>query len=119
MDVFKKNNMEKIIQALVECLLIALAGSAISMTLTKATISKSLREKIKSKSKFFGELLSCPYCTSHWIHAILVIFCRPLILTFFPRMIIPGMNYIIVWFALVSLSSYGSGLIYRALSPME
>ncbi|MEI7564038.1 MAG: DUF1360 domain-containing protein [bacterium] len=115
----KKITMEKIIQAIVECIFIALAGSAISMTLTKATISKSLREKVQAKSKFFGELLSCPYCTSHWIHAILVIFCRPLILTFFPRMLIPGMNYLIVWFALVSLSSYGSGLIYKSLSPME
>ncbi|MEI6118430.1 MAG: DUF1360 domain-containing protein [bacterium] len=111
--------MEKLIQALLECFMIALAGSAISMTITKATISKSLREKIKAKNKFFGELLSCPYCTSHWIHAILLILCQPLILTFFPRMIIPGINYVIVWFALVSLSSYGSGFIYKALSPME
>lgn len=111
--------MEKIIQALFEFILLGLAGSAISMTLTKATISKPLREKVKEKSKFFGELFTCPYCMSHWVNAILLILSRPIILSFFPDLLIPGIDYVVIWFALVSLSAYGSGLIYKAISPME
>ena len=111
--------MEKIIQALLELILLALAGSAISMALTKATISKKLRDKIKSKSEFFGELFSCPYCMSHWVNAILLVLSQPIILSFFPDLLIPGIDYVVIWFALVSLSSYGSSLIYQSISPME
>jgi hypothetical protein len=111
--------MEKIIQSVLELIVLALAGSAISMTLTKAVITKKFRDYIKSKSDFWGELFSCPYCMSHWVNAVVLVLSQPIILTLFPEKIIPGIEYVVIWFALVSLSAFGSGFIYKSLSSME
>ena len=102
-----------------EILFIALAGSTISMTLTKAMIFKPLRDKIKSKSDFFGDLFTCPYCMSHWVNLLLLELTQPSLLSLFPRIIIPGVNHVLVWLALVAISAYGSGLIYKALDSIE
>jgi len=38
------------------------------------SIFESTREKIKSKSKFFGDLISCVLCTSTWVGFFLSVF---------------------------------------------
>jgi len=47
--------------------------ASVSFTVTEMKIFQSLREWLKKKNSFFGELLSCCYCFSHWVAAILVV----------------------------------------------
>ena len=39
----------------------------ISHTIAKERICEPLRRKLGGKETWFGYLVSCPYCTSHWI----------------------------------------------------
>lgn len=48
-------------------LVLALATSAVSLTVTKSRAFAWLRVPIMRRSRWFGELISCPYCFSHWV----------------------------------------------------
>lgn len=58
-------------------LILGAATGVISITLTKALIFKDLREAVKARSKWFGKLLSCPFCSSFWIGAIWIGIYQP------------------------------------------
>jgi hypothetical protein len=51
--------------------------AAISFTVTETKIFKPLREWMKKKSGFLGDLLSCGYCFGHWVAFVLVAIYRP------------------------------------------
>ncbi len=51
--------------------------SSISFSVTETKIFKPLREWIKSKNGFLGELVSCGYCFGHWIAFALVAIYQP------------------------------------------
>jgi hypothetical protein len=57
-------------------LVITWAFIAYGMTsiLVWGSIFENLRESIKKKSKFFGDLISCTLCTSTWVGFFLSIF---------------------------------------------
>jgi len=97
---------------LVGVVLLALAVSTVSMTATKAKISKPLRERIARRSKWFGELTSCPYCFSHWasIAAVAVVQPRPVSIGFWP------VDLAISALAIVALSAFSCGLIFKAIA---
>ena len=44
----------------------------IAHTLTKERILRTFRARLGGKETFFGYLVSCPYCASHWIAFVLV-----------------------------------------------
>lgn len=46
---------------------LVLAIAAISLTVTKANVSRPLRDRMALRSKWLGELVSCPFCFSHWL----------------------------------------------------
>jgi len=45
---------------------VALAVSAISLTVTKASVLQPVRDGIKAGNALLGKLVSCPYCAAHW-----------------------------------------------------
>ena len=47
--------------------LLAPAVAVVSMTVTMSKLFSPLRKVAKSGSEWLGELLSCPYCISHWV----------------------------------------------------
>jgi hypothetical protein len=55
--------------------------ASISFTVTETKLFKPLREWIKEKSTFFGELFSCGYCLGHWIAFALVAVYQPKVVT--------------------------------------
>ncbi len=105
--------MEHICQQAFQLLVLSLAAAAISVTLAKSKLFEPLREKIKERNEWLGELVNCPYCTSHWVSIGLVIIYQPVP---FNLIIV---DQVIAVFALVSLAAIWAGLIYRAYSPME
>lgn len=60
--------MEQIISIIIT----AMAVSTISLTVSKSKIFESTRTFITNKSYWFGELVSCFYCFSHWVAACVV-----------------------------------------------
>ena len=64
-------------QAFVTAGILSLAIAAGALTVTKARISAPLRDRATAKSKWLGELVSCPYCFSHWLSFAAVAAYRP------------------------------------------
>jgi hypothetical protein len=95
--------------------LLALATSAISLTLTKSHITEHLRSWVKSKSLFWGKFAGCAYCVSHWVSFALVLWVGPEWLAFTVVPYAPIANFVILAFAIVALSTIITGLGMRAL----
>jgi len=58
-------------------LYLSLATASISITITKSSIFKKFRLWVKEKNLFFGNLLRCNYCFSHWVAFGLVAIYQP------------------------------------------
>ena len=98
----------------VKIVILALAVSAASMTITKASICKSFREWIGDISDFLGELFSCPYCTSHWLAIIGASIFQPLVTDTWIVF-----DILLVAFAVVTLASYFSGFIFTSIKKIK
>lgn len=48
-----------------------------SFTVTETKLFKPLREWLKKKNSFLGELFSCCYCFGHWVAFALVAIYKP------------------------------------------
>lgn len=54
----------------------------LSYTLSKEKIFEGLRERLGGKDTFFGYLVSCPYCNSHWIAFAMVFLTKTYVVEF-------------------------------------
>ncbi|OJH41562.1 hypothetical protein [Cystobacter ferrugineus] len=67
----------------------------ISQTITRERLFAPLRERLGGKEKFCGYLVSCPYCTSHYVAFVLV----PLTGTYPIRVVVGGwVGTVLSWF---------------------
>lgn len=55
------------IENLTTCLMIAMAASSISMTVTQTELFAAFREWMTKKNALMGHLFHCFYCLSHWV----------------------------------------------------
>lgn len=92
----------------------ALAVATGSMTVTRSKVFKPLRWAIQRRSVFFGDLITCPYCFSHWVAFAIVAWFRPRLV----ESSVPLVDYAVSAFAVVALATYGGGLIFRAFAVM-
>lgn len=56
---------------------LSLATASISFTVTETKLFLAVRERVKRRNSFFGELISCGYCFGHWVAFSLVAIYRP------------------------------------------
>lgn len=70
-------NFFSVLTETVKLVICAAAVATISMTLAKASIFASVRERVAKRSAFFGKLLNCPYCTSHWAALFVIGYFQP------------------------------------------
>ena len=61
-------------------LILAFAGAVIALTITKSSLFQRPREWALEISEWFGKLVSCTYCTGHWVSFGLVAIYRPRII---------------------------------------
>lgn len=61
-------------------LAMSLAAGAISMTIAKSQAFEPLRDWVKARSEWFGDLIHCPYCVSHYVAIFFVGVYQPLLL---------------------------------------
>lgn len=80
-------------------LYLSFVTASVSFTVTETKLFKPLREWLKKKSTFLGDLFCCGYCFGHWVAFALVAIFKPSLfnswwpLDFFLTAIV------IVWFA--------------------
>lgn len=93
---------------------IVLATSAISITVCETKIFEPSRNFIKMKSCWLGKLISCPYCTSHWISFLFVVAYKV-------KMIqgLGMIDYLVTAFAIVSLATFCSYVLCQTLLVMD
>jgi len=94
------------LEFILKILIISLATAAISYTVTKSNIFLPIRKK---KNWY---ILQCPYCLSHWVSFIFVIFSG---LKLFDNLFF---DIIIFTFAVITLSSIFIGKIYNTYEFM-
>ena len=94
---------------LVDLIVMALAVAATSYTIARAKIFAANRKWITRKSKWFGQLVNCPYCVSHWVAAALVI-----AIAWRPLDVLRGIDYFVGAMAIVCVSAFFLGVLNRA-----
>jgi hypothetical protein len=105
---------------------IGIATGAISLFVTKSALLNSFHQWLEKKSPFLEELLSCPWCTSHWVGAFLLAIYQPWLLNWgwrpawmvlFNFLLIP-VDFIVTLMVVVFVAVLAAGAMYKALAPM-
>jgi hypothetical protein len=94
-------------------LFLALANATISVTINRASIFDVPRRFLSKRSDFLAQLLSCPYCLSHWVAFVLVGVYRPQVL---PAHWV--LNFLAASFAVVTLTTFCVGLMFAAFQQI-
>jgi Protein of unknown function (DUF1360) len=94
---------------LLETLEIGITTGVISLTLTKSKLFSPMRKWIRYRSDWLGELVSCPYCTSHWVGGLLVATQHPGG---------PG-KWLIVSGMAILVAALTSAVVFRAISTLS
>ncbi len=92
---------------------LALATAAISVTVSKARLFAFVREWIAARNTWIGELISCSYCTSHWVAIAFVAIYRPVVIS---RWIVADLFVSV--FSMVAIAAIVSGVIIK-LNPFH
>ena len=108
--------------------ILGVATGAISLLLTKSPVFNFLHDWLDKHSPFFGKMLDCPWCTSHWVALFFVLVYRPLLLdgswrpawlyaSWLNYLLIP-VDYLVTVMVLVAISSVIARTIYSAYKPL-
>jgi hypothetical protein len=62
---------------MLESIYLSIVTASVSFTVTETRLFLPLREWIKRKSAFWGDLLSCGYCFCHWVAFALTAIYKP------------------------------------------
>jgi hypothetical protein len=73
--------------------------ASISFTVTETKLFKRLREWVKERNAFFGELLHCGYCFGHWVAFALVAIYQPKVVSAWPPLDYFLTALLIAWFS--------------------
>lgn len=80
------------------------ATGVASLTLTRARPLRPMRQWIQQRSQWWGELVSCPYCISHWVAFVLV-----------ARHLTSLDNAVLEWLIVVAISAPVAALVYQSI----
>lgn len=94
---------------LTTCLMIALAASSISMTVTQTELFTAFREWTEKKNAMIGHLFKCFYCLSHWVVFGGMLVYRPALL----HSGIALIDWVMTAFITITLTTLISGLIFK------
>jgi Protein of unknown function (DUF1360) len=106
-----------------------IATGAISLFITKSTLLNGFHTWLEKKSPFLGEMLNCPWCTSHWVAGFFTIIYRPLLIDWGWRpawmftnpvvnFVLTPVDYAVTIFVMVAISAVTAGTMYRAIKPL-
>lgn len=97
--------------AFAQVLVMSMAVSVMSLTITRSRIFHEFREWVKSKNDYLGDLVSCFYCTSHWLAIGFTTFYKPQILNLWI-----GADLVLSMFVMVAGATLVSGAIQKLVN---
>jgi Protein of unknown function (DUF1360) len=118
------------IRTFLHLIYLSIACGAISMTLTKSSLLNGFHAWLDAKSPFLEKLLSCPWCTSHWVASVLTVIYQPLVFDWASRpawqssnalIALPliALDYVVTIMVMVALSSVSARVIYSSYKQMN
>jgi len=101
-----------------QILALALAVSAVSTTISLSSLFGPLRRWAVARSLYVGTLVSCAYCSSHWIAFFAVAWYHPRVFDGWWLA-----NYVVVVFAVIAIANVITGIIrslnFFAADPVQ
>lgn len=107
---------------------LGVATGAISMVITKASIFNKAHAWLEKRSPFLEEMLSCPWCTSHWVALFFTLAYQPPLITWADRpawMALSPLNYLLTpvdWLVtllvMVTVAAVTARIIYSSYKPI-
>lgn len=92
---------------------LALATGTAAFTITRTKITEPMREHVKKHTTWGGNLITCPYCTGHWLAAAGVAMMQPQLTNRKSRLL----NFGVSWLAVTAGSAIVSGRIKDSIKP--
>jgi hypothetical protein len=93
----------------IACVVIALTCSGIAMSFTQGSMFDPVRAWIMRQNQLLGDLFKCFFCLSHWLAFAAVAIYQPR-----PLQSILWVDLIVAAFAIVTLATLASGLMFAA-----
>ena len=93
-----------------EILPLSAAVGSTAFTISRTKVFEPIRSRVMRKSKWFGTLLSCPYCIGHWLALVATGLYRPYVTD-----LNPVLDFGVAWLTMVMLSSIAFGIIGRGM----
>lgn len=97
------------IATLTTCLMIALAASSISITVTQTELFAAFREWTAKRNALVGHLFQCFYCLSHWVVFGGMAVYRPALLNSGVALI----DWVMTAFVTITFATLISGLMFK------
>ncbi|WP_434637631.1 DUF1360 domain-containing protein [Klebsiella sp. I138] len=101
--------MSDLINELTICLMIALAASSMSMTVTQTELFAAFRAWTVKKNAMAGHLFQCFYCLSHWVVFGGMLVYRPALL----HSGIAFIDWMMTAFITITLTTLINGLMFK------
>jgi len=106
-------------------IILGVATGAISLFLTKSTLLNGFHTWLENRLPFLEEMLSCPWCTSHWVALIFTLIYRPLLLDWTNRpvwevyspvnWILTPIDYLVTILVMVAVAMVTGRMVYSAI----
>jgi hypothetical protein len=95
--------------------MLAVAVAVMALVITRSKIALPLREWATRTSKWLGKLLTCPFCTSHWLAFGLVAVYRPRLV----HSDIYVLDLFMTALVIVAIASIIAGWVFQSIAGMH
>ena len=102
------------LSVLFQLVYLSIPCGALSALITQGAIFNPLHAALRLRSPWLDELLSCPWCTSQWIAAILVCIYHPIVISCW----VP-IDYFVSILVMAALASVTVKLVYSIYKSMD
>jgi len=92
---------------------LGIATGAISLVISKSALLNGFHDWLEPRAPFLEEMLSCPWCTSHWVGLFFTLVYRPLLVDLWRPI-----DYIVTLMVIVTIASVTARIIYSAYKPI-
>jgi hypothetical protein len=103
--------------AMYHVILIGIATGAISLFISKSALLNSFHKWLEARSLFLENMLSCPWCTSHWVGAFFLLVYQPRLIGSGNLLLTP-IDWLVTLMVVVTIAAITAGIIYGAYRPI-
>lgn len=104
---------------LFQLVFLGIATGAISMVVSRSTLLNAFHAWVEKRSARLEEMLSCPWCLSHWVALIFTIIYHPLVIAHQPTnwLLLP-VDYLVNVMVMAFIAAIASRIIHSSYKPI-